>query len=72
MVDALGAVGSENSLFLLTTEVIANLDSSPDDIMHALIHLFHLRVCPPQVQNHHYLISGPFISVRFYFAGFYL
>ena len=49
MVDALGAAETQNSLYLLTTEVIASDTSSPDEIMHALIHLVQLDTCPPKV-----------------------
>ena len=49
MVDALGAARTQNSLYLLTTEVIASNTSSPEEIMHALVHLVQLDTCPPKV-----------------------
>ena len=59
IIDALGAAGTKASLLLLTTEVFANDDSSPQDIMNALVHLVNLKVCPPEVSA---------IIVKMYFS----
>ena len=54
MVDALGAASTEDSLFLLTTKVLMDAESTPNELMHAMIHLVQLDKCPPKVTPPHY------------------
>ena len=50
MIDGLGAAGTNDTLTLLTTEVLMDQNSTADHLLHAMVHLVGLKECPPSVR----------------------
>ena len=63
MIDGLGAASTNDTLTLLTTEVLMDQTSTADHLLHAMVHLVGLKECPPTVCTSNFTFVSIFVGL---------